>query len=190
MRIVGGRNKRKFIVPPPNFRARPTTDFAKENLFNVINNYFDIEDLEVLDLFSGTGSISYEFGSRGAKRIVSVEMNPVHHKFIQSTAAELKFDQMSVIRSNALVYIKSIKDSFDFIFADPPYDMDGVDDIPDMIFKYSLLREDGWFVLEHSADKDFSKHPRFIKHRKYGSVNFSIFTNESQAQSEDQPDVE
>lgn len=178
MRIVGGRNRRRNILPPPNFRARPTTDFAKENLFNVINNYFDFEGLEVLDLFSGTGSISYEFASRDAARVVSVEMNPVHHKFIQDMARELKYPQLTAIRTNAFVYLKSIKDDFDIIFADPPYDMEGIETIPDLVFSNNLLRKHGWFILEHSADKDFETHPLFRQKRHYGSVNFSIFSFE------------
>lgn len=163
-------------MPPPNFRARPTTDFAKENLFNVINNYFDFEELEVLDLFSGTGSISYEFASRDAARVVSVEMNPVHHKFIQDMARELKYSQLTAIRTNAFVYLKSIKDDFDIIFADPPYDMEGIETIPQMVFDKDLLRPNGWLILEHSADKDFKEHPLFRQKREYGSVNFSIFS--------------
>lgn len=175
MRIIGGKNRRRNILPPTNFRARPTTDFAKENLFNVLNNYFDFEQVEVLDLFSGTGSISYEFCSRGARRVVSVEMNPVHQKFISDMGRELKYDQLHSIKTNAFVYLKSIKDSFDIIFADPPYDMEGVETLPGLIFERDLLREDGWFILEHSAEQDFSQHANFFEKRHYGSVNFSIF---------------
>jgi len=175
MRIIGGRNKRRTINPPSNLRARPTTDFAKENLFNIISNNFDLEQVEVLDLFSGTGSISYEFASRGAQRVVSVEMNPTHHRFITAMARELDYGQMSAVRTNVFVYLKSIKDSFDIIFADPPYDLDGIEQIPEMIFNRGLLRAQGWLVLEHSSDKDFSDYPHFLEVRHYGSVNFSIF---------------
>lgn len=177
MRIIGGRNRKRIITPPPNFRARPTTDFAKENLFNVVANYFDFDDIEVLDLFSGTGSISYEFCSRGAVRVVSVEMNPAHQKFISDMARELKYTELHSIKSNAFVYLKSIKDSFDIIFADPPYDMEGVDTIPAIVFENELLRADGWLIVEHSADVNFEQHKNFMQTRRYGSVNFSIFTN-------------
>ena len=178
MRIIGGRNKRRTINPPANLRARPTTDFAKENLFNVIGNYFDFEQVEVLDLFSGTGSISYEFASRGAGRVVSVELNPVHHKFIAGMAAELKYEGMTAIRTNAFVYLKSIKDSFDIIFADPPYDLEGIEKIPDAVFSRGLLRAGGWLIVEHSSDKDFSDHDHYLETRRYGSVNFSIFSSD------------
>lgn len=180
MRIIGGRNRKRIITPPSNFRARPTTDFAKENLFNVLSNYFDFDRIEVLDLFSGTGSISYEFCSREALRVVSVEMNPVHHKFISDMARQLKYEQLHSIKSNAFVYIKSIKDSFDIIFADPPYDMDGVETIPDLVLENGLLRKNGWLIVEHSAEVDFSKHPNFNQTRRYGSVNFSIFNSSEQ----------
>lgn len=177
MRIIGGKNRKRIITPPSNFRARPTTDFAKENLFNVLANYFDFDEVEVLDLFSGTGSISYEFASRGAHRVVSIEMNPVHHKFIADMARELKYEQLYAIKSNAFVYMKSIKDNFDIIFADPPYDMEGVETIPSIIFENGLLRPEGWLVVEHSSDINFAEHANFRETRRYGSVNFSIFTN-------------
>lgn len=175
MRIIGGKNKRRTIVPPSNFRARPTTDFAKENLFNVIDNYFDYDSLDVLDLFSGTGSISYEFCSRGANRVVSIELNVLHQKFIASMARELGYDQLHSVKTNVFVYLRSIKDSFDIIFADPPYDMEGIDTLPGLIFERQLLRDGGWFILEHSADYDFSGFDHFREKRHYGSVNFSIF---------------
>lgn len=182
MRIVGGKNKRRTIVPPANFKARPTTDFAKENLFNVLSNYFDFEQLAVLDLFSGTGSISYEFASRGALRVVAVELNPTHHKFIENTARELKYPQMQVVHSNVFVYLRSMSSTtpapgtqFDIVFADPPYDMDEVLTIPDTVINGNFLNTDGWLIIEHSSARDFSTHPHYWQTRKYGSVNFSIF---------------
>lgn len=180
MRIVGGARKRRQIIPPRNFRARPTTDFAKENLFNVLQNLYDLEDTDVLDLFSGTGSISYEFASRGARRIVSVEMNPLHQRFIAATAKELGFDQIQSIKTNVFVYLKSLAgaESFDIVFADPPYDMDGVETLPALVFGGGFVREDGIFILEHSAEKDFSEYPNFYERRSYGSVQFSFFKKE------------
>lgn len=180
MRIVGGARKRRQIIPPRNFRARPTTDFAKENLFNVLQNLYDLEDTEVLDLFSGTGSISYEFASRGAERVVSVEMNPLHQRFIAATAKELGFAQIQSIKTNVFVYLKSMAgaESFDIVFADPPYDMDGVETLPGLVFGGDFVREGGIFILEHSAEKDFSEFPNFYERRSYGSVQFSFFKKE------------
>lgn len=176
MRIIAGVHRKKMIVPPSNFKARPTTDFAKENLFNVLWNHFDFEQIDVLDLFSGTGGISYEFASRGARKVVSIEMNPLHFKFIARTAKELDFDQMQVVQTNAFIYLRQMRGIFfDVIFADPPYELDLVDDIPDLVFESTLLKEDGWLILEHSGDHNFEQHSRFYEHRRYGSVNFSIF---------------
>lgn len=175
MRIVGGSRRRRQIVPPRGFRARPTTDFAKENLFNILQNEFDLESVEVLDLFSGTGSISFEFASRGAQRIVSIEMNPTHQRFISAMARELEFNTIHSVKTNAFVYIKSIHDSFDIVFADPPYDMEGVETLPELIFAHGLVRPDGVFILEHSGDKDFSAYPHFDREKAYGSVHFSFF---------------
>ena len=177
MRIVSGSCRGRVITPPTNFKARPTTDFAKENIFNVINNVFDIEELEVLDLFSGTGAISYEFASRGAKSVTSIEMNHGHQSFIKRTAELLKLTAIKSMRMNAFVFLKTCRLNYDFIFADPPYDLEGIETIPDSVFKKEMLREDGWFVLEHSKYTDFSSHPNFSSKRAYGSVNFSIFTN-------------
>lgn len=182
MRIVGGARKRRQIIPPRNFRARPTTDFAKENLFNVLQNLYDLEEVDVLDLFSGTGSISYEFASRGARRVVSVEMNPLHQRFIAATAKELGFEQIQSVKTNVFVYLKSMAglsdETFDIVFADPPYDMDGVETLPALVFEGGFVRGNGIFILEHSAEKDFSEYPNFYERRSYGSVQFSFFKKE------------
>lgn len=182
MRIIGGERRRKQIVPPRNFRARPTTDFAKENLFNVLQNRYDLEEVEVLDLFSGTGSISYEFASRGATRVVSVEMNPIHQRFIAETARELDFGQILSVKTNVFVYLRTMAgledQRFDIVFADPPYDMEGIETLPGLVIGGGFVRKGGIFVLEHSAEKDFSEYPNFCERRSYGSVQFSFFEPE------------
>lgn len=180
MRIISGTLKGRSIHPPKNLRARPTTDFAKENLFNVLNNLVDYEELDVLDLFAGTGSISYEFASRGAKSVTPVEVNQVHYNFIKATAKSLEIENMYVTRANAFLYIKACKKQFDLIFADAPYDIEGSDTLPDMIFKHGLLRDNGIFILEHSKNMNFSEHSNFCETRSYGSVQFSFFKKEGE----------
>ncbi len=175
MRIVSGSCKGRVINPPKSLKARPTTDFAKENIFNVLANMYDFEGLEVLDLFSGSGSISYEFASRGAKSVVSVEKDAIHSTFIRECARTLKLTAIMAIKTNVFVYLRSCKSQYDIVFADPPYDMPEVDTIPDLVLGGNLLKEDGMFILEHSKSKDYSDHPRFVSKRAYGSVNFSMF---------------
>ena len=180
MRIVAGEWRGRSIVPPASFKARPTTDFAKENLFNILNNRLDFDEAKVLDLFSGTGSISYEALSRGAERAVAVELNSAHAAFIRATADKLgAADRLECVGSNVWVYLNSpsaaAQGPFDLVFADPPYDMEGVERLPDEVLGRDLLAEEGVMVLEHSAVHDFSAHPRFEQMRKYGSVHFSFF---------------
>lgn len=175
MRIVGGKYKGRAIVPPRNLRARPTTDFAKENLFNVLVNTVDFDECDVLDLFSGTGSMSYEFASRGARSVTSVEINAVHHSFIKQTAQKLGIDNLYPVKANVFLYLKSTPKQYDIIFSDAPYDLEGAEDVVKIVFERDLLREGGVFIFEHSRDKDFSAHPRFVKRRDYGSVQFSFF---------------
>lgn len=177
MRVISGLYKRRRFDVPNNFKARPTTDFAKENLFNVlINNYIDFEDgVKALDLFAGTGSISIELVSRGCDKVISIEKDQQHHAFISRIMHEVKTDKCLPIRTDVFKFIERCKEQFDFIFADPPYALKDLKSIPDLIFKNNLLKEDGLFVLEHGKDYDFSEHPNFIEHRSYGSVNFSFF---------------
>ncbi|OFX88594.1 MAG: 16S rRNA (guanine(966)-N(2))-methyltransferase RsmD [Bacteroidetes bacterium GWF2_33_16] len=175
MRIISGSYKGRAIHPPKNFKARPTTDFAKESLFNILNNNFDFSEMKALDLFSGTGSISYELASRGSTDIVSVELNYNHYAFIKKTAIELQFLQIKVIRADVFKYLKTCNKTFDFIFADPPYDMEKIDTIPDIILERKILEEGGWMILEHGSKNNFNDHPNFKEQRIYGSVNFSIF---------------
>ncbi|HHT23273.1 MAG TPA: 16S rRNA (guanine(966)-N(2))-methyltransferase RsmD [Bacteroidales bacterium] len=175
MRIISGKFKARRIAVPNNITARPTTDFAKEGLFNLLNNQIDFEGIDVLDLFAGTGSISLEFISRDARSVIAVEENNRHCSFIRKVCEELKINNLSLIRGDVFKFIANTKVKFDLIFADPPYDLDGMNDIPDLIFKYDLLKEDGLLVFEHSAKTNFENHPHFVSHRKYGNVNFSFF---------------
>ncbi len=175
MRIISGKYKGRAINPPKNLRARPTTDFAKENLFNVLSNLVDFEECDVLDLFAGTGSISYEFASRGARSVTAIEINPVHHNFIRQTAAVLGCGNFYPVKANVFLYLKSCPKQFDLIFSDAPYDLEGSERVIDLVRENDLLRDGGIFVFEHSKDKDFSTYPGFWQLRSYGSVQFSFF---------------
>ncbi len=175
MRIISGQCGGRTIVPPKNLRARPTTDFAKENLFNVLGNIVDFEDIEVLDLFAGTGSISYEFASRGAKAVTSVEINAVHYNFIRSTAAAFGLGNIHPVKANVFLYLKSCGKRFDVIFSDAPYDLEGSERVVNEVFERDLLKDGGILIFEHSKSKNFGSHPNFRQLRSYGSVQFSIF---------------
>ncbi len=175
MRIISGTCGGRVINPPKNLRARPTTDFAKENLFNVLGNYVDFDGLNVLDLFAGTGSISYEFASRGAASVTSVEINAVHYNFIRNTAKGVNLTNIHPVKANAFLYLKSCSKQYDVIFSDAPYDLEGSEQIIELVFANKLLKEDGIFIFEHSKAQEFSKHPHFKELRSYGSVQFSIF---------------
>lgn len=176
MRIISGQFKGRRFSPPTNITARPTTDFAKESLFNVLSHYFDFEECAVLDLFSGTGSISYEFASRGAKRIVGVEMSDKHLMFIHKVRQELNLAKVLFpLKMDVFRYIQQGKEQFDIIFADPPYEMKELPLLPEKIMSQNLLKDGGIFVLEHSAKQNFSTLPFFLEHRQYGNVNFSLF---------------
>ncbi len=176
MRIVAGTHRGRIITPPPSLKARPTTDFAKENLFNSLSNLYDWEDVSFLDLFSGTGSLSYEAASRGAHRVLSVEGNSLHQRFIATTAKSLGFTTIQSVRSNVFTFLKSsFAEKFDIVFADPPYDMEELETIPNLVLEKGLLNEDGLLVFEHSSAFDFSDHPNFTQMKKYGSVHFSLF---------------
>ncbi len=175
MRIISGKYKGRRIIPPTKITARPTTDFAKESLFNLIENRISIDGIDVLDLFAGTGSIGIECISRGADSVVSVEKAHVQQNFIISTCKSLGIDNLMLVRDDVFRYIKSYQRQFDLIFADPPYQLDTIPTLPDLIFEKELLKSGGWFIMEHSAKDDFSNHPHFVSHRRYGSVNFSFF---------------
>ena len=175
MRIIRGTWKGRRLNTPNNLPVRPTTDMAKEALFNVLENHYDLDELTVADLFSGTGSISYEFASRGAKKVVSVEQNFKCTEFISRTKDLLKIGNLQVIRSDVFLFLKKTSTPFDIIFADPPYDLPSLDSLPGLVFEGNLLNEGGVFILEHPDTFDFSQHPNFSQHRNYGKVNFSFF---------------
>ena len=176
MRVISGIYKRRRFDVPHSFKARPTTDFAKENLFNVLSNYIDFEDgIRALDLFAGTGSISIELVSRGCAPVSSVERARDHYAFICKIIQELKTDKCLPIRGDVFKFIKGGREQFDFIFADPPYELQGLETIPNLIFENNLLKEEGLLVLEHGKKDNFENHPNFVERRVYGSVNFSFF---------------
>ena len=226
MRIITGKYKGRHFDIPRTFKARPTTDFAKENIFNVLNAYIDFDGATALDLFSGTGSITLELLSRGCASVTSVELDREHHRFIQQCLQKLQGEanqtsnllasdnrtsgldftplkgnhkvqsskfkvqrkkgnhklqtsnfKFQCIRGDVFRFVKSCKQQFDFIFADPPYALRELPQIPDLIFDKQLLSPNGVFVFEHGKDHDFSKNPHFSEHRSYGSVNFSIFVS-------------
>lgn len=178
MRIVGGKYRGRIFTPGKTFKARPTTDMAKESLFNVLQNVIDFEIIKALDLFSGTGSISYELASRGCTNITAVEINPAHIQFIKEVIEKLGEKNIRLVKSNAFVFAARIGEQFDFIFADPPYDHPKFDEVADLVFNNQLLKPEGLFVLEHSSQFDYSQHPKFKELRRYGSVHFSFFENE------------
>ena len=175
MRIITGQYKGRHFDIPRSFKARPTTDFAKENIFNVLQGYIDFEDTSALDLFAGTGSISLELVSRGCSRVISVEADRDHANFIRQCFQKLGEDKDILIRGDVFRFLKTCKQKFDFIFADPPYALKELPQIPDLVLNGDYLNEGGIFVFEHGQDYDLSEHPRFLEHRSYGSVNFSIF---------------
>ncbi|MCK9421202.1 MAG: RsmD family RNA methyltransferase [Bacteroidales bacterium] len=175
MRIVSGIYRGRRLQPPANLPVRPTTDFAKEGLFNVLSNIVDFESLSILDLFTGTGSISFEFLSRGAKEVTAVDANHRCIDFLKKSAAEFGITNLQAVKSNAFVFLKHMVAKYDLIFADPPYDLVGITEIPDFVLDSGLLDNDGLFIMEHSARYQFEKHPSFFQTRAYGSVNFSFF---------------
>ena len=176
MRIVSGKFKGRRFSPLKNLQARPTTDIAKEGLFNILNNTIDFEEISVLDVFAGTGSISFEFASRGCRNITSLEINSLNYTFMQKVMKELGVaDVIHALKYDSFKFIASTKTTFDLIFADPPYDHKELERIPGLIFEKGLLNPDGLLILEHPKDKDFKNHPHFLENRKYGHVNFSFF---------------
>ena len=175
MRIISGKYKSRRFQLPTNFSARPTTDMARESLFNILNNRVEWDNTTALDLFSGTGCIALEFVSRGCPHVISVESNAKNHAFIQKVKEMLDAKELLTIKSDVFSFIKSCHQTFDLIFADPPYDLKELDLIPTKILEQELLNDEGIFILEHSKANTFTQHPFFIEERKYGSVHFSFF---------------
>ena len=175
MRIIRGKYGRRRFDVPTNITARPTTDFARENIFNVLENIVDFEGLDALDLFAGTGAISFEFLSRECRWVTAVEKAPTQQRFIEKVARELGATNFSLVRGDVLRYISAAPRAFDIVFADPPYVMDGFVEIPGKILSSALVKPGTVVIIEHSKKHDFSALPHFSEHRAYGSVNFSIF---------------
>lgn len=175
MRIISGKYGRRRFDVPKNITARPTTDFARENIFNVLENLEDFEDKSACDLFAGTGAVSFEFLSRGCYYVTAVEKAPVQAAFIKKVAEILGDSNLHIIKGDVFRFIEEASRSYDFIFADPPYDHPRFDEIPALILNSRLVKPGSIVIIEHSKTRDFSNLPGFNQRRAYGSVNFSIF---------------
>ena len=175
MRIIGGKYGGRIIVAAPGISARPTTDFAKEGLFNILNNKIDLESVSVLDLFSGTGSIAFEFASRGASFVHLVEKDLRHISGIKHNIERIGITNIKAIHIDVKAYLKTCRIQYDIVFADPPYDLNWFSTIPDLVLNSGIIREEGLLILEHPKSMNFANHERFMEHRNYGNVNFSFF---------------
>jgi 16S rRNA (guanine966-N2)-methyltransferase len=175
LRIIGGKYKGRRIYPPSNFKARPTTDFAREGLFNILNNRVEFEKISVLDLFSGTGSISYEFASRGATSVHLVEKDLKHISGIRRIIKDLDLRNVKPIHLDVMTFLKTCSVKYDIVFADPPYELSWLKELPDLVTGAGIIKDDGFFVLEHPKGINFNSHKLFFEHRNYGGVNFSFF---------------
>lgn len=177
MRIISGElGGRRFNPPAKMPYTRPTTDIAKEGLFNILSNNLDFEKIKSLDLFGGTGSISYELASRGVTDLTIVEKDAAMFAFIRKTAAELGIENIKTVKADVFSYILNCSEKFDFIFAGPPYALVNIDDLPKMVFQKKLLNKNGWFILEHTPRNSYQSFPFFKSERNYGTTVFSIFT--------------
>ncbi|OYT16143.1 MAG: 16S rRNA (guanine(966)-N(2))-methyltransferase RsmD [Bacteroidetes bacterium 4572_77] len=175
MRIISGFLGKRRLKLPKNLRLRPTTDIAKEGLFNILNNRLFFEEMRVLDLFAGTGNISYEFISRGVQSATIVESNLVHFKYITSVKKDLGLQNLMTIKADVFKFLEYNTQEFELIFADPPYDLEELKEIPEKIFAKTHLSKKGLFILEHPEEYDFSDTPHFLELRRYGKVHFSFF---------------
>jgi 16S rRNA (guanine966-N2)-methyltransferase len=175
LRIISGTHRGRRLSAPKSLPVRPTTDYAKESLFNILRNHLDINGLHALDLFSGTGNISFELASRGAASVIAVDSNAKCCAFTKESAATLGFENIRTVKSNAFAFLKGMGGKYGLIFADPPYELDTTSTIPGIVFEKGLLEEDGLLVIEHGRETDLSMLEHFLEKRTYGNVNFSIF---------------
>lgn len=179
MRIISGKFRSKVIIAPKNIPTRPTTDFAKTGLFNILKNNFDFNHVRLLDLFAGTGSITFEFASRGCQDSISIEQNPICFKHLISTAKELEIPGSIIYRADVFKFLKKELAPFDIIFADPPFQLKTKDLLINLIFERKLLKENGWLILEHGERNEVIKNEYFVEKRQYGHVSFSIYKFQS-----------
>ncbi len=175
MRIIAGKYRSRRILPPKNLPVRPTTDRARESLFNILNNLLDFSEIRALDLFAGTGAISFELVSRGCPKVTAVDQNRQCTEWIRKAAGDFNMENITVRQADTFRFVKQTPEKYDLIFADPPYHLENIAHISRQVFEYGLLAEGGWLVIEHPAGIDFSEQPHFHSHRKYGKVNFSFF---------------
>jgi 16S rRNA (guanine966-N2)-methyltransferase len=175
LRIIGGILKGKQLIAPKNLPVRPTTDFAKEGLFNILNNKIDFDEITVLDLFTGTGNMAFEFASRGAKKVTAIDMHSPCLNFVRDTAKTLGLKTIVTDRVDVFKYLSKSNLPFDLIFADPPYELANIDQISDLVLKNKLLNPSGWLIVEHGPKTNLSDKVGFIEMRKYGNVHFSFF---------------
>ncbi|MDB5191947.1 MAG: methyltransferase protein [Segetibacter sp.] len=179
MRIISGEFGGRKISPPPNMpHTRPTTDIAKEGLFNILQNRIEFDGIKTLDLFGGTGSISYELASRGAADLTIIEKDPAMHSFIKKTLETLKVENAKVIRMDVFTFLASCSEQFDFIFAGPPYALGTIDELPKIVVAKKMIAPKGFFVLEHTPRNTYEKFDGFSFSRNYGTTIFSFFTND------------
>jgi len=176
MRVISGKYKSRRFSPPKNFPSRPTTDYAKESLFNILTNRIELEDAEVLDMFAGTGNISLEFLSREVKSVLSIDSHFVSFKYMKKAMFEVGADNWKVIKNDVFKYVPKLDRSFDIVFADPPFGLKDIYKIPALVLDSNLLKEDGLLIIEHGRETDYSETPHFESKRSYGGVNFSFFS--------------
>lgn len=181
MRIIGGKLRGLRLSPPQNLPVRPTTDLAKEALFNILQNQLDLEDIKVLDLFCGTGNLSLEFASRGVAQVISVDRHMGCVQYVKAAAAQHGLPQIKTYKADVFKYLDLETEQYDLIFADPPYDLPKIPELPKIIFNKNLLKSDGLLIVEHQSNQNLSNHPAFVEQRKYGHSSFSFFR---------QPDVQ
>lgn len=178
MRIIGGAKGGRHFQPPANMpHTRPTTDIAKGGLFNIIENNLDLPAIKTLDIFGGTGSISYELSSRGVTDLTIVEKDNAMADYIRKTAATLEIEGLNLIKMDVFKFLQQCTDKYDFIFAGPPYALETMDQLPLIVFERELLKPEGWFVLEHTPRNNFKQYPYYRTERNYGTTIFSIFIN-------------